>query len=289
MKKWEQYSEDELIKYAVDSTGYKNFGEKIGYVSFSKDKCKKLFLQYPILERILENKGNLIGKKFGKLTVVNFSESYTKSKNNGKKYWECKCDCGNIAYVCTTYLKGGQTKSCGCIQKSIAKSQTFIDLTGQIFGNLTVIKESTSRNGKAYWECKCKCGNIITAQGQLLRNGHKLSCGCLKESQYERRTKEILDEAGYSYIQQYTFEDLIGDTGIQLRFDFAIFKNEKLEYLIELQGQQHYKAVPSWGGEEAFEKRKKYDELKNSYCLKKGLKLITIPYYEEITKEKILL
>ena len=67
-----------------------------------------------------------------------------------------------------------------------------------------------------------------------MRNGHKLSCGCLKESQYERRTKEILDEAGYSYTQQYTFEDLIGDTGIQLRFDFAIFKNEKLEYLIEL-------------------------------------------------------
>ena len=52
---------------------------------------------------------DLTGQKFGRLTVIGFA--YTKNKNN---YWECKCDCGNICFVPTTYLTTGVTVSCGC-------------------------------------------------------------------------------------------------------------------------------------------------------------------------------
>ena len=39
----------------------------------------------------------------------------------------------------------------------------FIDLTGQKFGKLTVIKKvEKSKNNRIKWICKCECGNITT-------------------------------------------------------------------------------------------------------------------------------
>ena len=53
---------------------------------------------------------NLIGKKFGRLIVV---EQLVK----GKGVCLCRCDCGNIKKVRTDHLKRGYTLSCGCLQK----------------------------------------------------------------------------------------------------------------------------------------------------------------------------
>ena len=53
---------------------------------------------------------NLKDKKFNKLTVIDFA--YNK---NGRTYWKCKCDCGNITIVEAYKLKTGHTKACGCL------------------------------------------------------------------------------------------------------------------------------------------------------------------------------
>ena len=55
---------------------------------------------------------DLKGKKFNRLTVLEFSEV----KNN-RAYWKCECECGNIVYVNGTKLKSSHTKSCGCLNK----------------------------------------------------------------------------------------------------------------------------------------------------------------------------
>lgn len=55
-----------------------------------------------------------------------------------------------------------------------------IDLTGQKFGRLIVIKRSTNKNNRVYWECICDCGNIKIVSAKLLRNGESRSCGCLR-------------------------------------------------------------------------------------------------------------
>lgn len=55
------------------------------------------------------------------------------------------------------------------------------DMSGMVFGNLTVISRAdSSESGKARWNCKCSCGNEITADGCSLRRGMKLSCGCIR-------------------------------------------------------------------------------------------------------------
>ena len=58
-----------------------------------------------------------------------------------------------------------------------------IDLTGQTFNNLEVIKKADEQDGKrTMWECRCKlCGSITTASTTELKSGHKKSCGCIKK------------------------------------------------------------------------------------------------------------
>jgi group I intron endonuclease len=53
-------------------------------------------------------------------------------------------------------------------------------LVGQTFGRLTVKSQADrSERGLILWNCLCACGNSTVARTDLLRNGHKSSCGCL--------------------------------------------------------------------------------------------------------------
>jgi hypothetical protein len=54
-----------------------------------------------------------------------------------------------------------------------------IDLTGQRFGRLTVIRRHHEKYREAKWECLCDCGNASITRGDHLRSGHTKSCNCL--------------------------------------------------------------------------------------------------------------
>lgn len=60
-------------------------------------------------------------------------------------------------------------------------SYNFKDLTGQRFGRLLVISLNHIDNGKAYWNCKCDCGNQISVLRSSLTSGNTQSCGCYKK------------------------------------------------------------------------------------------------------------
>jgi hypothetical protein len=60
---------------------------------------------------------------------------------------------------------------------------SLIDITGERFGRLTVIRrEPNSKGGQARWLCKCDCGKETIVLGtELRRNGARKgtkSCGC---------------------------------------------------------------------------------------------------------------
>jgi len=55
-----------------------------------------------------------------------------------------------------------------------------IDLTGQVFGRLTVLHRHTdSRSKRSRWVCLCDCGSSVVVFSNNLRRGHTQSCGCL--------------------------------------------------------------------------------------------------------------
>lgn len=69
----------------------------------------------------MATKGSYIdirGQKFGRLTAIR----YKGVRGRRRTYWECRCDCGNIAYVDTNHLKSGHTSSCGCISRERIKN-----------------------------------------------------------------------------------------------------------------------------------------------------------------------
>lgn len=51
------------------------------------------------------------------------------------------------------------------------------DITGHVFGQITVKNYSHTIGKKAYWACVCSCGKDIVVHGISLRSGNTKSCG----------------------------------------------------------------------------------------------------------------
>ncbi len=67
---------------------------------------------------------------------------------------------------------------------------SFIDLKDMIYGRLTVISRSETKNKTTYWNCHCECGNDCVVSAGKLRSGHTSSCGCYaKDLNKELQTK----------------------------------------------------------------------------------------------------
>ena len=71
---------------------------------------------------------NLIGQRFGRLTVTKRAGSDKSCRN---AIWECKCDCGSVSLVTTGHLTSGHTRSCGCLKKEIVNDGQFKQLHGK--------------------------------------------------------------------------------------------------------------------------------------------------------------
>lgn len=54
-----------------------------------------------------------------------------------------------------------------------------VDITGQKFGRLTVIRRAKNKGRRTCWECLCACGQVKDIRFDDLRHGRTKSCGCL--------------------------------------------------------------------------------------------------------------
>ena len=215
------------------------------------------------------------GKQYGELTVLYRAEN----DKSGRAMWHCRCSCGNEVDVLGKSLRNGNTKSCGCYQRRRAAESNMKrvgSLVGQRFGKLTVLEEVgfiTHSNGKRsrLYKCLCDCGNYCEIQHQYLAYGDTTSCGCMRSA----------------FQQEYIFDDLKDQ--LALRFDFAIFTNDKLLCLLEFQGEQHTQPSNGFYSEDLI----KHDKQKEEYCKEHNIRLEKIYYkknhditWEEL-KEKI--
>lgn len=70
------------------------------------------------MKRVAHNRIDLTGKKFNKLTVIEYACTEKKAA-----VWKCLCECGNYKLVRTGNLLNGHTKSCGCFKKKLPFGQ----------------------------------------------------------------------------------------------------------------------------------------------------------------------
>jgi len=116
------------------------------------------------------------GIRYGMLTAV---EIVGRDKYRNV-LWKCLCDCGEIVVADKSKLSG-KNPSCGCVSRKQAAPRE--DLTGHVFGRLTVMELADTRgnSGDFLWKCKCQCGEEAYREGGSLRAGLVNSCGCLRK------------------------------------------------------------------------------------------------------------
>lgn len=103
----------------------------------------------------------------------------------------------------------------------------------------------------------------------------------------ELKIARYLKEKEVRFNKEHVFKDCRGEK--PLRFDFALPDEDDMIYkVIEFHGEQHYKSVKLWGGDEGFNKRKAYDALKEEYCRNNGIDFIIIPHWSYNKIEDIL-
>lgn len=124
---------------------------------------------------------NLIGKRYGRLTVIEVAQSFITPKGKKQIAWKVRCDCGTEKIVRGCDLRNGRIISCGCYnrEKDVGKKQCN-NLTGRRFGRLIVESYAYTKGKRAYWNCTCDCGNNGVYAAQYLLNGDTKSCGCQK-------------------------------------------------------------------------------------------------------------
>ena len=104
----------------------------------------------------------------------------------------------------------------------------------------------------------------------------------MRASRGEIKIEEILQQSGLNFAEEYSFPDLLSNTGRPLRFDFAVFDDQnELDFLIEFQGIQHYEAKSKFGGARGLYQQKFNDAQKRDYCQKHGYTLVCVPYWDE--------
>lgn len=83
-----------------------------------------------------------------------------------------------------------------------------IDLTGKIFGRLTVTRrEFVEKSKDAMWLCSCECGNHKIVSSHNLKIGNTASCGCLQIESRTRPRKSITLESIPGYHSWHSMVD----------------------------------------------------------------------------------
>lgn len=104
----------------------------------------------------MTNVNDFVGKKFGKLTVIEFSHKKQRFASNGKKngndfYYKCKCECGNETISRIADLKRGKATSCGCYR---------VERTKQVNKKYESYEFWNTKLYKIYAKIKDRCLNV---------------------------------------------------------------------------------------------------------------------------------
>lgn len=104
------------------------------------------------------------------------------------------------------------------------------------------------------------------------------------ESFGEKLVSSVLREENYTFKQECYIGHSVQDAQ-SIRLDFVVFYKNVL-YVIEYNGEQHYRPVEHFGGEKQFEIQKQNDAKKKAFCEMYKIPLLEIPYTIR-TKEEV--
>lgn len=225
---------------------------------------------------------DLTGQRYGRLVVREMIFEQSK-----QTMVVCDCDCGKTIISYASYIKSGDTMSCGCLKKERASESNTKDFTDYVsnYGVKMLRRDHKNQNGVWMWVCECGiCGKEFVALPAKVQSCHTTSCGCVRRSHGEQFVGKFLSDSNVNYVAEYRFDDC--KNVISLPFDFYL---PDYNAVIEYQGGQHYKSVEYFGGIDGYLKRRRNDSIKRKYCIEHGIAMVEVPYWmsPEDIKQKI--
>lgn len=155
-------------------------GTKIAFTSMLKTG-KTRHCGCELLNRKGYNLRDLLGQRFGRLTVVREDE---KRDEKGSVIWECLCDCGNTTFVPSDRLLYGKYRSCGCLKREISSA-----ISEQLhFVDGTCVEFLRSHKHRSV------CNNVFRGVYQTKHGTYKVKIG-LKGKTYYLGTFHDLERA----------------------------------------------------------------------------------------------
>lgn len=228
-------------------------------------------------------------KKWDINKINNFVSKNSSSKLLSKEYkcidekMKFICKCGSPFHTSwNKFLKRGkrQCNRCGR-QKGI--NFEHVQKVINNYGCELLTKEYSDTMQRL--NVRCRCGETFkTSYHHFTRkNNPKNQCEmCTGVSKCVSLIREYLNNKMVKYDTEHMYEDC--KNICPLKFDF----NVQDVFLLEYDGEQHFRPVNSWGGDGGFKKRLINDQIKNEYCTKNNIPLIRIPYWEQSNIEDIL-
>ncbi|WP_346888161.1 hypothetical protein [Clostridium sp. UBA1056] len=138
------------------------------------------------------------------------------------------------------------------------------------------------------YETTCATKSLINS---VLKSIKATELPQYRGSKGERLVEFALLDLGLNYRREISFDDFkaVTDADFNGRYDFVIYDKKKIKYIIEFDGQQHYKYIKRFhNNEKGFKEQQFRDLKKNLYCELKNIKLIRISY-KEISKVKSII
>jgi len=174
---------------------------------------------------------DMTGQRFDRLLVLSRASNRADDRNT---YWLCECDCGKQTIVSRASLRTKNTRSCGCLHVDTLHDSV-MDLTGLVFGRLTVFRRDEIKKGLHHWMCVCECGNEKSIAGQSLKAGQTNSCGCLQK---EKAKSQKIPNGGAAKNKLY------GQYANKSKKRGYSFELTKDEFLIKTSEQCYYCGTP---------------------------------------------
>lgn len=204
--------------------------------------------------------------------------------NRTKTSW--RCDQNHEFDTAYTTLKSSKRKGCPyCAGKAHKTQEDYYKLAARhSFIWLGPMPPTVLE--KTFWQCE-KGHQWNSPYHRLDYNHGCPHCSLLTtQSKGERQVAKILNSFGVVFSRQKTF-DKCKDKYV-LRFDFYFVFADHL-FLIEYNGQHHYKSIDHWGGEKEFRGVQCRDSIKSDFAAANGLYLIVIPYTDYELIETVII
>lgn len=188
----------------------------------------------------MKDSDDLVGKRFGKLTVLSPAPPVTIYNGKTRNAWNCVCDCGNKCVVRGDYLRRGQKTHC-----NKCKSLPKLEAHNSVCRNC---KYSEWIANILDWHCgkwlhpinnKCNgfwCNSTDKLTGAQHRESKCIICG---KPVYSREGDAPIYCEEHSYVSKADSE-IISNAPMELMFGLiaGIFERARQDYIFNAEGNK---------------------------------------------------